>query len=163
MFRLFVFLMTLFLFAGCSTILTKNDQNGVLVKNEQIGIDTFVNLTETPMAGNRAASVVNSVLLQKGFKTHLINTALTDEYSEIPLAERLQKAKSLGLSMLLVGEVIEWRYKTGIDGEPAVSLVARVYDTQSGEVLYSSSGSKNGLGYSSLGIIAHDVIESMFP
>lgn len=163
MFKFFVFIVTIVFFAGCGTVLSKNVKYGTLTKQESLGVDIFLNLTDTPMAGNRAATVINSVLMHNGYKTQLNPMTLSDDAVEISLSERLQKAKNMGLTKLLVGEVIEWRYKTGIDGEPAVSLAIRVYDTQSGEVLFSSSGSKNGLGYSSLGIVAHDVAESMLP
>jgi hypothetical protein len=158
------FYLILLLFSGCST-LSNNINQGKLDKNQKILVDVFTNYTETPMAGYRAASIIDAVLLQRGFKSSPMYSMVSDESSnlEIPLMERIQKAKNAGASLLATGEVIEWRYKTGIDGEPAVSLVIRVYDTQTSEVIFSSTGSKNGLGYSSIGLVANDVINGMLP
>ncbi|MFH0709592.1 MAG: hypothetical protein V2A75_05240 [Pseudomonadota bacterium] len=159
-----IFFFILLLFSGCST-LSYNVNQGKLDKNQKIVVDVFSNYTETPMAGYRAASIMDAALLQRGFKSNPMYSMVSDESSnvETPLTERIQKAKNSGASLLATGEVIEWRYKTGIDGEPAVSLVIRVYDTQTAQVIFSSTGSKNGLGYSSIGLVANDVINGMLP
>jgi len=159
-----IFFLILIFFAGCSAI-SYNANQGKLDKNQKIAVDVFSNYTETPMAGYRAASIMDAALLQRGFKSNPMYSMVSDESSnvEISLMERIKKAKNTGASLLATGEVIEWRYKTGIDGEPAVSLVIRVYDTQTAEVIFSSTGSKNGLGYSSIGLVANDVINGMLP
>ena len=161
--QIFFYFIILFL-SGCSA-LSYNAHQGKLDKNQKIVVDAFLNYTETPMAGYRAASIMDAALLHRGFKSNIRYSMISDENSnvEIPFLERIQKAKDAGASLLATGEVIEWRYKTGIDGEPAVSLVIRVYDTQTAEVIFSSTGSKNGLGYSSIGIVANDVINEMLP
>lgn len=160
---IFFYLILLFL-SGCSTLSYKST-TGSLDKNQKVAVDAFVNYTETPMAGYRAASIVDAALLQRGFRSTVIHATSADEFSavEISLQERIQKAKNSGATLLVTGDVIEWRYKTGIDGEPAVSLVLRVYNTETAEVIYSSAGSKNGLGYSSIGVVAQDVVSGMLP
>lgn len=157
-------LLTIFMLvlAGCSTVsLTtsaiKLDQKKIMA------VDSFVNYTEVPMAGYRAAAMVDVALLNRGYTSKTIYTSPNEEYLKpnAPLNDRLERARKISADYLVSGEVIEWRYKTGIDGEPAVSLVLRVYDVSTGEVVYSASASKSGFGYSSVGVAAQDVIASM--
>lgn len=165
MVKFFLGLMIVVALSGCGSLSTSKGHWGNLAKDGTVGVSTLMNLTETPMAGNRAASLINAVLIQRGYKTVLLDTAMADNdaMSEIALSERLLKAKNHGVMFLLVGEVIEWRYKTGIDGEPAITLVMRVYNTETSEVVYSANGSKSALGYSSLGFVANELIQSMLP
>ena len=51
------------------------------------------------------------------------------------------------------GAVDEWRYKVGVDGEPAVGMALQVIDLQSGEVLCSGVGAKSGWSREALAAI----------
>ena len=42
------------------------------------------------------------------------------------------------------GSVEEWRYKVGVDGEPAVGITLQLIDLPSGAVIWTASGSKTG-------------------
>ena len=60
------------------------------------------------------------------------------------------------------GNINEWRYKTGIDGEPAVSFRLALYDTKSGKLIWSGIGANNVWGKGSIGTTAQSLIEEMF-
>ncbi len=78
------------------------------------------------MAGLKASSIVESVLSQRGIKLiSLINGV--DELESSRSQDKLiqiqkQKAIENNANYLIIGSVQEWRYKTGIDAEPAVSF-----------------------------------------
>ncbi len=145
---------------GCSaSVQTKmklssihSDTNG----GATISLFALKNYTDTPRAGMRASNLVDGVLLAKGYKvvTHIQEGEKTiQEMREIALKDNSQ--------YFLYGGVSEWRYKTGIDGEPAVSLKCVLYDTKTSHVVWSATASDSDWGNSSVGTTAQKLIESM--
>ena len=132
---LFVFL----LFAiGCSSV-----QKDIYINNlkkSSIKVLPFKNLSQTPYAGIKAMNIAKGVLRAKGFNV-VDNNSLANYF--------------------LYGKVIEWRYKVGIDGEPAVSLYIEIKDKNS-TLIYSGIASKSCFGNKSLGVCAQEVMEDIF-
>ncbi len=164
--RILLALLALFLI-GCSstTIVTTKSLPPVYVdinKTHQIKNDikiTLINLnnyTDTPRAGQRATNIVEGILLAKGYQviTH-INTNI------ITLQTAQKKAQADESKYFLTGGISEWRYKTGIDGEPAVSLQLSLYDTKSGEIVWSATGADSDWGTGSIGTTAQNLISKM--
>jgi hypothetical protein len=56
------------------------------------------------------------------------------------------------------GAVDEWRYKVGVDGEPAVGVALQVVDLQSGAVVWSAVGAKSGWSREALAAVAQKLI-----
>ena len=52
----------------------------------------------------------------------------------------------------------EWRYKVGIDGEPAVGVTLKVVDLSSGRTVWSASGAKSGWSRQALSAVAQTVL-----
>jgi len=77
-------------------------------------------------------------------------------------AEALKWAREQGIRYALTGAVDEWRYKVGVDGEPAVGLALRIVDVQSGQVVWSSVGAKSGWSRDSLAGVAQKLMRAMF-
>lgn len=84
-----------------------------------------------------------------------------DDYSQKEIRRFMDIAKQQGNRCVISGQVNEWRYKTGIDGEPAVSLVINVYDTEKGEVVWSGVVSGSGWSYESLGVLSQKLINKI--
>jgi hypothetical protein len=143
--------------AGCSSVYNVHTSDVGVDTAQTIVIVPFENHTQTPDAGKQASKIVEGVARSEGYKVEYAavkidhNDALTLEKSLLPADARY----------LLVGEVNEWRYKTGIDGEPAVSMMLKLYDLQSDEVIWSAVGAKSGWGFDSVGVIAQDVAEEL--
>jgi polysaccharide biosynthesis protein PelC len=55
----------------------------------------------------------------------------------------------------------EWRYKVGIDGEPAVGLTLKIIDLSNGRVLWSATGAKSGWSREALASVAQSLILNM--
>ncbi len=51
----------------------------------------------------------------------------------------------------------EWRYKTGIDAEPAVSFSIKIIDLKNNKIVFNGVGADSGLSYQSIGEIAQKV------
>ena len=158
---------TLFL-AGCSTtamIATNKELPQVYVdinktaqvkNNVTITLLRFNNYTDTPKAGQRATNIAEGVLLAKGYNvtTHMQKTQ--DSLS----AAQAQALKD-NSKYFLKGGVSEWRYKTGIDGEPAVSIKLSLYKTKNAKLVWSATGADSDWGTGSIGTTAQKLIEKM--
>jgi len=153
-----LFLLPFFL-VGCSTIVKVNERfPQIEQKNKQkeakILLLPLANYTDTPHAGSRASNLIAGVLRANGYSVTL------KESSEF-LQKALEEAAHEDATYLLHGGVSEWRYKTGIDGEAAVSLMLTLVDTQSGSVVWSATASDTSWSNSSLGTVAQKLIEKM--
>lgn len=158
MFLKTLLLSAVLLFGGCSTKALVSTQKTLPIanKNNTVSLFELNNYTDTPRAGMRAANIVEGMLIAKGFsvQTHLKQDLYT-------LQEAQKQAIEDGSSYFLIGGVSEWRYKTGIDGEPAVSLQLTLYTTQDAQPVWSATGADNDWGNASIGSTAQSLIETM--
>jgi len=155
----------IFFVTACSSLINKQEVK--LPLDKKYAIASFWNYTETPMAGLRASSIVESVLAKKGlFLSSLIEGSEEIENSKSKkdfLRAKKAEAKSLGVTYLIVGNVQEWRYKTGIDGEPVVSFSINVVDLQRDRVVFSGVGAKSAWGHKSIGVVAQEIAQELTP
>ena len=141
--------------AGCSTSsLVKTEQR--LENRGTVSLFSLHNYTDTPRAGMRSANIVEGILLSKGFtlKSHIVEGP--DSF-----AKAQQVAIKDNSVSFIIGGVSEWRYKTGIDGEPAVSLQLSMYNTNSGRLEWSATGADSDWGTDSIGTTAQQLIQNM--
>ena len=127
-----------------------------LQKDVVVSLFRLNNYTDTPRAGMRSANIIEGQLLSKGFrvKSHISK----DAYSFKKAKKEAKKDKS---KYFIIGGVSEWRYKTGIDGEPAVSLQLSMYKTKSGKLEWSATGADSDWGNGSIGTTAQNLIQMM--
>jgi hypothetical protein len=151
-----VLLLSVFFMSGCSDRVLNVTQRPMptLDKNRATTITLFTlkNYTDTPRAGMRAANIIEGVLYAKGYIVHYVKKS--DEFKK----SELQKYQS---DYYMTGAVSEWRYKTGIDGEPAVSFRLALYDSKTNRLVWSGVGSDNDWGNASIGTTAQALIEDM--
>ncbi|SHK16720.1 hypothetical protein [Thermocrinis minervae] len=151
----FVMLLFLVLLTSCATVINR-EASISLPKDKTYYLLPFVNYTESPKAGMKVQSIVAGVLQSKGYKVVLVPTEeeLTDEKK---LEELYTKTKGKkGIAVL--GTVNEWRYKTGIDGEPAVSITLRFVDMETDKPINSMVLSRSGWSYESLGVVTQRIL-----
>lgn len=153
------------LLLGCSSHFSKNSTN--LSIDKQYAIGSFWNYTETPMAGLRAASIVEGVLSDEKMMLFSIiegdEDATLNKSKKSLLRTQMKEAKSLGANYLITGEVQEWRYKVGIDGEPVVSYSIKIIDLATKQVTFSAIGAKSAWGHQSIGIVAQKIANELLP
>ncbi|SOE98011.1 Peptidoglycan-synthase activator LpoB [Burkholderia sp. OK233] len=119
-------------------------------KTDNWAILPIANNTETPQAGLRAASIAQSLMTSYGYANLARYPANADDETLFDPAKpdaqqnALNWARQQNARYALTGAVNEWRYKVGVDGEPAVGLTLDVLDVQTGKVVWSGSGSRTG-------------------
>jgi len=165
MFQKLIFIYFILLLGGCSSHLSKKSVQ--LPLDKKYAIASFWNYTETPMAGLRTATIVESILAQKnvaiasliGGSEEMVSSKSKQEF----LKTKIANAKELGVDYLILGNVQEWRYKTGIDGEPVVSYSMKIVNLKSGAIIFNGVGAKSGWGHKSIGVVAQEIAEELIP
>jgi hypothetical protein len=61
----------------------------------------------------------------------------------------------------VTGSVEEWRYKGGLEGDPAVGLTLVVFELATNRVVWSASGSRTGTGADSVSGTALTLLGSL--
>ncbi len=161
---LFFYLFTLFL-SGCSAQLNKLETP--LPSKQTYAITQFWNYTQTPMAGSRAASIVQGVYTAQGVPVVSLIQG-SQNFQEPPsradfLNQQKKRAQAVDATYLITGEVQEWRYKTGIDGEPVVSYSVEIIHLKDNNVVFRGVGAKSGWGHKSIGVIAQEIAQELTP
>ncbi|WP_200763638.1 hypothetical protein [Nitrosophilus alvini] len=160
MLRITSFFLMLFFFSGCS--LVYNTEAPKITKTEKFVILPFANFTQTPMAGYRVAGIAEGVFKSYGL---VIKGSLWDiderDYTLKEIREMIKKMEKNDTAYIITGYVNEYRYKTGIDGEPAVSITLKIYDTVQKKYIWGSVASKTGWSYQSVSTIAHELLNEM--
>jgi polysaccharide biosynthesis protein PelC len=151
--------------AGCSVV----DRVRVVTpeRDARWALLPIANHTETPQAGLRCEAIIESVLRTKGVRQlerypAELNADTLLEPAERKLAEQaVAWAKARGARYVISGSVEEWRYKVGVDGEPAVGLALTVTDLTTGGVIYSASGGKSGWSREALSAVAQKLVKDL--
>ena len=134
------------------------DLNDSYEKKRDIQISLFrlANFTDTPRAGMRAANIVEGLLRANEYKV------VSHVREKLPSLQEAQKiAKRDKSKYFMYGGVSEWRYKTGIDGEPAVSIQLSLYKTKKAKLYWSATGSDSDWANASIGTTAQDLLQEM--
>jgi len=126
-----------------------------------------LNYSEEPLAGERAEAMMGTLLLGRGVSrlTRYPSLESSDVMPELNERRRLDQAiewaKGKGLKYGFSGTVSEWRYKSGLDAEPAVGMTLQVIEIASGQVVWSTSAARSGWGRESLSGNAQKVMRTL--
>lgn len=145
--------------SGCGGVGVSSSKTiSTVDKSQKMTIYAMNNYTDTPRAGMRAANIAEGILLADGYQ---IDSKIDSDSRKLTLDEKLSVAAKRGSRYIFVGGVSEWRYKTGIDGEPAISLQFKIIDTTTRVVKWSAVASDSSWGNDSIGTVAQDLITDM--
>jgi TolB-like protein len=148
---------------GCA-VTQRTSQSLVIARADSVALLPIANHTDVPQAGLRAESIVEASLRSRGvLQLQMYPIALNPETLFEPSERKAQMeaekwAKSQNIRYVVYGAVDEWRYKVGVDGEPAVGLVLQVKDVGTGQVVYSASGGKSGWSREALSAVAQKLV-----
>ena len=148
--------------AACSTV--QVGRAPALEPGATWAVLPFVNQTETPQAGLRAESITENLLRAEGVARMAKYPAALNTETLFEPADRKQADAALAwaraekIRYAVAGTVAEWRYKVGVDGEPAAGITLQLIDVQSGEVLWAASGGSTGWSRESLSGVAQKLI-----
>ncbi|HMS78420.1 MAG TPA: penicillin-binding protein activator LpoB [Burkholderiaceae bacterium] len=124
----------------------------------------MVNHTETPQAGLRAEAILESLLRNGGvsalrrYPSSIGGDALFEPSERKGVDQAIDWARSQGARYAVTGTVDEWRYKVGVDGEPAVGFTLQVLEVGTGRVLWSAAGGRTGWSREALPAVAHQLL-----
>ena len=155
----------LMVLAACSTIDRGTPPS--LERHASWVVLPFANHTETPMAGNRAEAIAHALLQAQGVGTVRRTPASTQKEALFGAADStrmddaLTWAREQKIRYALAGSVDEWRYKVGVDGEPAVGLVLQVIDLGSGSVVWTATGARSGWSREALSAVGQKLMRDL--
>jgi TolB-like protein len=127
----------------------------------------FVNHTETPQAGLRAESIAENLFRAgsraglKHYPGNLNSETLFEPMDRKQSEAALEWARGENIRYALAGNVDEWRYKVGVDGEPAAGVTLQVIDVASGDVLWAATGGQTGWSREALSAVAQKLIAKL--
>ena len=152
--------------AGCST--TDSGNTGPAIERSAKWVMLPVlNHTEVPQAGLRVEAIAEGLLRSYGVNDLTRYPAILSPDSLFEPAERKvmieaeKWARIQNARYAIYGAVDEWRYKVGIDGEPAVGVALHIIDLQNNSVVWSGVGGKSGWSRESLSGVAQKLIKQL--
>lgn len=126
------------------------------------------NYTETPQADLRVEAIVEAVLRAKHPGIDIVRYPESLEQGgalQVSTGSQLEKARAAAeqaqAAYGLTGTVDEWRYKVGVDGEPAVGITLQVVEIKTGKVVWSAVGSTSGTSRESASGVAQKLLERL--
>jgi polysaccharide biosynthesis protein PelC len=162
MFKSLILCLLTLVLTGCAVV-SKGPPGVPFEKGARWALLPLANHTETPQAGLRAEAILEPLLRRHGV-TQLMHApraegdALFEASDRKSLAEAQRWASEQGARYAITGAVDEWRYKVGVDGEPAVGLALQVIDLRSGAVLWSAVGGRSGWSREALSAVAQKLL-----
>lgn len=165
--RYFFICLALFSLAACSSM-AHMPQALILDSGASMVVLPTINNTETPLAGERMDDLANSLLPILGLSTVIRIPA--EDTARLPdgsphdrwhQEQALIWSKQQHVRYALAISLMEWRYKVGLDGEPAVGMNVAILDVDSGHVLWSGSAARSGWGRQAVSSLALDELRSL--
>ncbi|OUS24829.1 hypothetical protein A9Q98_13105 [Thalassotalea sp. 42_200_T64] len=159
----FIFLLTLIIF-GCSSY--HAERVPTVLSSNQWAMMPVANYSQSPLAGEQLEDLLTSLLFQKGVALahypRQDNISSLTQLTASPTGEFHRKwLANQKADYVLSGSVQEWHYKTGLDGEPAVTVTLTLRDKSTNELIWSASGARSGWARESIGYAAHQVLETL--
>jgi polysaccharide biosynthesis protein PelC len=151
--------------SACGTV--RQTSGPALARGDKVAVVSIANYTETPDAGRSAESIAANSLRAGGIADVRVAPADTNRNALFDTAQRGDSEKSLewargqNARYVLTGAVEEWRYKTGVDGEPVVGVTFELIDVSNGAVVWSGTGTRTGWSRSGLSTVATSLIGSV--
>ena len=150
---------------ACTTINVQ--QAPTLERNAPWAMLPVLNFTETPQAGLRAEAILESLIRSAGisalrrYPSSLNTESLFDPLERKAIEQATVWARNEKFRYGITGSVEEWRYKVGVDGEPAVGITLQLIDLPSGAVIWTASGSKTGWSREALSAVAQKLLAQL--
>ncbi|CAM3744965.1 hypothetical protein VA7868_03385 [Vibrio aerogenes CECT 7868] len=163
MFRSLLIGMVLLL-GGCST--SQVSDTVYLQPGAKVALLPVVNRSQTPLAGASAANMLASLWYQKGLPALLMypdqaQGDLSFSGDDKSMAAAQAWADEQTADYTLQGSISEWRYKSGLDGDPVVSVTLTLYQTGNQAPVWSGTVSKTGWGRDNLSGTGLDVLDDL--
>jgi polysaccharide biosynthesis protein PelC len=162
--RALIVLIWLSAIAGCSVVTTAKPP--ALAANVTWVMLPIANYTDTPQAGLRAEAITESLMVAAGRRVIRYPLELRADGAFEPADKKapdaaMAWARKSDATYALVGAVDEWRYKVGIDGEPAVGIAFSIIELSTGKTIWSATGARSGWSREALSAVAQKLIQRL--
>ncbi|SHM39934.1 hypothetical protein [Vreelandella subglaciescola] len=161
-----VFPLLLTLLLGACSSIHQLESSEPIARDAGWAMASLSNHSETPLAGERAAGTLLTLLQQRGLsplheipRSGPVNPLALDNDADLQAA--LSRAQKQGAVYVVTGAIDEWHYKAGLDGEPAVAVSLQVRNANTGIVLWSASGARSGWGFSTLNGVGAELLSDL--
>lgn len=152
------------LLAGCSVLQSQQGSEPVPLA-APMAVIPLLNLSQTPQAGDQAASILSAILRARGVEDLNLYLPEDDGAMTYPNLARqrnaIDEARAGGARYVFTGTVEEWRYKSGLDGEPAVGVTLEVRRAGNNQVIWSGTAARTGWGREGLSVAGHKVMDTL--
>ncbi len=152
---------------GCSPMTTSVQHTAPIRPKARWVMLPFSNFSDTPQAGERVEAILDTLLRKQGVTQLDRYPPIKEDDAHLIISERQRYEESLAWAIGqkfdygVSGSVEEWRYKNGVDGEPAVGITVRVIELSTSRVVWSGSGSRDGGGSETASGAALKLLDSM--
>lgn len=124
------------------------------------------NNSSTPLAAEKAERILSSQLYRKGIKAVVYPKAPLNSLTDIlDQTVKYKHAEAWLITSpadyIISGSVEEWRYKNGLDAEPAVGVTLEIKDAKTHKVIWRASASRVGWGRESVSGAGIEVIDTL--
>jgi hypothetical protein len=163
--RLMIACLGILSLAGCA--ITDRSKAPVFDKSARWVILPMENHSETPQAGLRMEAITETIFRVKGatsleeYPAALTQDSLFEPADAKAVETATTWAQQSGARYAVTGAVNEWRYKTGVDGEPAVGVTLKIVDLQNHQVIWSAAGGRTGWGREAVSATAQELLEKL--
>ena len=154
--------------ASCASSSIRQSHVVTLNPNTPILVVPFYNNSDTPNAGQRAGSLLLGLLEAKGMRNVQMyrvasrcENPLTCGTTTIAWKSIQSWASANQIHYVFMGDVNEWRYKVGLDGEPSVGVMINLKDVDTGRTLWTAVGSQVGHSWSGLSNTAQQLFQKL--
>ena len=152
------------LMSGCSPMVSQQGSSPIPLDSE-FAVIPMINLAQTPQAGDQVASILSATLRAHGAKSVTLILPVDESEGLYETRERqdeaYDEARRQGAEYVFAGTVEEWRYKTGLDGEPAVGVTLEVRDARNNQIVWSGTAARSGWGREGLSVAGRKVLEDL--
>lgn len=152
--------------AACAGMNIETTASAALDRQAAVAVLVLANNTSTPYAGQRVQQQLAALLSAHGMQN--LQTQPAGASDPLPVGEEAQDpgkalawARASHARFALAGSVNEWRYKIGLDGQPAVGFTLRLIDLGTGQTLWSGTASASGNSREGLAVLSQHVLDQL--
>lgn len=153
--------------SACAVVDISKSSSDKLSPTARWALLPVLNHTETPQAGLRAETILVPLLHQRGISNLAIYPASLNRDSLLAGNEQATQedakrwAREQGFNYAITGSIDEWRYKVGVDGEPAVGMSLLVWDLARDQIIWSAVGGKAGYSREAVSAVAQKLMRDL--
>ena len=149
---------------GCATVVHQGGAQRGPIAVPRLLLPPFVNATDDEHAGRALTEMTGSALVEAGialFQTEETVLKSAADKAQGPDGRYAELARTVNATHLLIGTVHEYRYKTDLDGDPAVGITLRLVDAASGQTLWQGTSGNVGFAFASVTSAAARAVNSL--